>query len=89
MKQRVLACLLVVACARIVVAAQPAPATTKPKPDVLKSVTAPAGFEMTLFAQPPDVNYPTCLTATPRGECGIFFRSRNGRTSTAWRASSA
>ncbi|MEA2711544.1 MAG: hypothetical protein QOF78_4145 [Phycisphaerales bacterium] len=33
-----------------------------------KDVTAPAGFEMTLFAAPPEVNYPTCLTATPRGE---------------------
>jgi putative heme-binding domain-containing protein len=43
--------------------------TTRRSPDeVLKGVKAPAGFAMTLFAQPPEVNYPTCLTASPRGE---------------------
>jgi putative membrane-bound dehydrogenase-like protein len=26
------------------------------------------GFEATLFAEPPDVNYPTCLAAAPTGE---------------------
>jgi glucose/arabinose dehydrogenase len=35
---------------------------------VLKGVKAPAGFEMTLFAQPPEVNYPACLTTIPHGE---------------------
>jgi putative heme-binding domain-containing protein len=45
-----------------------APATRRSAAEVLKGVKAPAGFEMTLFAQPPEVNYPACLTATPRGE---------------------
>jgi putative membrane-bound dehydrogenase-like protein len=30
-------------------------------------VKAPPGFETTLFAGPPDVNYPTCLSSTPDG----------------------
>ena len=28
----------------------------------------PEGFETTLFAKPPDISYPTCLTAAPTGE---------------------
>src|SRR5215204_4846267 len=49
--------------------AQPTTApATKPNEKLLKGVTTPAGFDLTVFAQPPDVNYPTCLTATPRGE---------------------
>ena len=44
------------------------PATRRSSEQVLKGVKAPAGFEMTLFAQPPEVNYPACLTTTPRGE---------------------
>src|SRR5215207_8175517 len=38
---------------------------------ILKDVKPPAGFDMTLFAAPPDVNYPTCLAPTPRGEVFI------------------
>ncbi|MDQ3440345.1 MAG: HEAT repeat domain-containing protein, partial [Planctomycetota bacterium] len=45
-----------------------APTTRRAAAEVLKGVKPPAGFEMTLFAQPPEVNYPACLTATPRGE---------------------
>src|SRR5687768_14789178 len=44
------------------------PATRRSAEQVLKGVKAPAGFDMTLFAQPPEVNYPACLTTTPRGE---------------------
>ncbi|HEV2294676.1 MAG TPA: HEAT repeat domain-containing protein [Tepidisphaeraceae bacterium] len=44
------------------------PTTRRSADEVLDGVKAPAGFEMTLFAQPPEVNYPTCLTVTPRGE---------------------
>lgn len=42
--------------------------TTRSTAEVLKGVTTPAGFDLTLLAQPPDVNYPTCLTVSPRGE---------------------
>ena len=33
----------------------------------LDGVKVPAGFEATLFAAPPDVNYPTCVATTPEG----------------------
>lgn len=33
----------------------------------LSGVKAPTGFEVTLFAEPPAVNYPTCVAASPDG----------------------
>jgi putative heme-binding domain-containing protein len=41
--------------------------TTKPA-TLPPGVSAPAGFDVTLYAHPPDVNYPTCLTAKPNGD---------------------
>ncbi len=38
------------------------------KDGLLGEIKAPAGFEVTLFAKPPDVRYPTCLAAAPTGE---------------------
>ncbi len=35
---------------------------------LLKEIKSPPGFQVTLFAAPPDVHYPTCLTAAPTGE---------------------
>ena len=35
---------------------------------ILKGIKAPAGFELSVFASPPDVRYPTCLAASPSGE---------------------
>jgi putative membrane-bound dehydrogenase-like protein len=35
---------------------------------LLAGIKAPAGFDVTLFAAPPDVRYPTCLAAAPTGE---------------------
>ncbi len=35
---------------------------------ILRGIKAPAGFELTVFAAPPDVRYPTCLAASPSGE---------------------
>jgi putative heme-binding domain-containing protein len=35
---------------------------------LLGEIKAPAGFAVTLFAQPPDIRYPTCLAAAPTGE---------------------
>jgi len=35
---------------------------------ILKDIKAPAGFEVTAFAGPPEVRYPTCLAAAPTGE---------------------
>jgi len=34
----------------------------------LAEVKIPAGFEKTLFAAPPDISYPTCISAPPSGE---------------------
>jgi putative heme-binding domain-containing protein len=34
----------------------------------LAGIKVPPGFEVTLFAAPPEVRYPTCLAATPDGE---------------------
>ncbi len=34
----------------------------------LGEVKVPAGFEKTLFAGPPDISYPTCISASPSGE---------------------
>ncbi len=34
---------------------------------LLSGIKAPPGFEVTLFAAPPDVNYPTCLATSPEG----------------------
>ncbi|HEX7898895.1 MAG TPA: discoidin domain-containing protein [Planctomycetota bacterium] len=36
-------------------------------PDPLKGVKAPPEFDVTLFGEPPVVNYPVCLAATPDG----------------------
>src|SRR5690242_12299376 len=36
--------------------------------DLLKSVKAPPGWRVTVFAMPPQVNYPTCIDAAPTGE---------------------
>ncbi len=35
---------------------------------ILQGIKAPSGFEMTVFASPPDIRYPTCLAASPTGE---------------------
>ena len=34
----------------------------------LAEVKIPAGFDKTLFAAPPDISYPTCISASPGGE---------------------
>lgn len=34
---------------------------------LLAGIKAPPGFTVTIFAQPPDVGYPTCLAAAPDG----------------------
>ncbi len=39
--------------------------------DLLATVKAPVGFKVTIFARPPQVNYPTCLVAAPTGEVFI------------------
>lgn len=35
--------------------------------DLLKKVKAPEAFQTTIFAAPPDITYPTCITSTPDG----------------------
>ncbi len=34
----------------------------------LKTIKAPAGWNVSLFAAPPDVGYPTCLSTSPNGD---------------------
>ncbi len=36
--------------------------------DVPKNIKAPAGWNITMFAAPPDVGYPTCLSTAPNGD---------------------
>jgi putative heme-binding domain-containing protein len=38
---------------------------------LLKGIKAPPGFDVTLFAAPPDIHYPTCICTGPRGEVYI------------------
>jgi putative heme-binding domain-containing protein len=38
---------------------------------LLAGMKPPPGYELTMFAAPPEVNYPTCLTASPSGELFI------------------
>ncbi len=54
-------CLL---AARLAFAAD-APARTDA--DILKSIKLPAGYEATVFAMPPDLGYPTSVSAAPDG----------------------
>jgi putative membrane-bound dehydrogenase-like protein len=43
-----------------------------PTPEqLLQGIKAPPGFQVTLFAAPPEVNYPTCLACAPTGEVFI------------------
>jgi putative membrane-bound dehydrogenase-like protein len=35
--------------------------------NILRGIKAPEGFELSAFASPPDVRYPTCLAASPEG----------------------
>jgi putative heme-binding domain-containing protein len=49
-------------------APEPAPARAAVAKKIAASLKAPEGFELTVFAAPPDVNYPTCLAAGPTGE---------------------
>jgi putative membrane-bound dehydrogenase-like protein len=46
----------------------PVAAARKSASDVLRGIKAPPGFEVTAFAAPPEVRYPTCLAASPTGE---------------------
>ncbi len=48
------------------------PTDTPPSAEtLLKGIKAPPGFQVTLFAAPPEVNYPTCLACAPTGEVFI------------------
>ncbi len=48
--------------------ASAAPSSTTKPTTLPAGVSVPAGFDVTLYAHPPDVNYPTCLTAKPNGD---------------------
>jgi putative membrane-bound dehydrogenase-like protein len=52
------------------VVAAAAPPKLKPadKQGLLSRVQAPEGFRATLFAAPPNINYPACLASAPTGE---------------------
>lgn len=67
-------------------AADPAAARAAAAKKIAGSLKAPEGFELTVFAAPPDVNYPTVVAATPTGELfvgvdemGSLGRARGAR----------
>ncbi len=43
---------------------------------LLGEIKVPRGFNATMFAQPPDITYPTCLAASPTGELYVGVESR-------------
>src|SRR5262245_42255408 len=45
--------------------------------EILAEIKAPAGFQVKVFAAPPIVNYPTCVTAAHTGEIFVCV-DRNG-----------
>ena len=49
---------------------KPAPHTPTTQ-ELLNEVKVPKGFKVSIFAQPPEVNYPTCVTAAATGEVFI------------------
>jgi putative heme-binding domain-containing protein len=42
--------------------------TSTPNDATISDVTAPPGFDVTVFGKPPEVNYPVCITASMNGE---------------------
>lgn len=47
------------------------PATVPTSAELLNDIKVPKGFNVTIFAQPPEINYPTCVTAAATGEVYI------------------
>ena len=48
--------------------ADPVKATPDAQQQILSKLKTPAGFDLTVFASPPDVSYPTAVSASPTGE---------------------
>src|SRR6185312_5775269 len=48
--------------------ADPVKATSEAQQQIAKKLTPPAGFDLTVFASPPDASYPTAISASPRGD---------------------
>ena len=46
----------------------PLTATAESTKEMLAGIKAPAGFRVDIFAAPPEVNYPTCVTAALTGD---------------------
>jgi putative membrane-bound dehydrogenase-like protein len=44
------------------------PADAQRLANLLQGIKAPPGFDVTLFAAPPNISYPVCLAASPSGE---------------------
>lgn len=61
--------------------ARPLEITAKEAQQKERVVTAPEGFEVSLFAAPPEVNYPTAITATPTGDLFVAV-DKNGSLDT-------
>jgi putative heme-binding domain-containing protein len=68
---------LLLACLSVALACAPSPsaraADSKTIPPdnaakILSSIKAPAGFDMTVYASPPDIDYPTSISAAPNGD---------------------
>src|SRR5258705_12128701 len=52
----------------VLFAAPKPPAKPLDEQSILKGIKGPKDFDVTLFAAPPDVMYPTAVAATPTGE---------------------
>ncbi|HEY8750576.1 MAG TPA: HEAT repeat domain-containing protein [Tepidisphaeraceae bacterium] len=48
--------------------ADPVKATPEAQRQILNKLQAPKGFDLTVFASPPDASYPTAVSASPTGE---------------------
>src|SRR3954468_2994632 len=52
----------------VLFAAPKTPGKAMDEDAILKGIKYPAAFDVTVFAAPPDVMYPTAVAATPTGE---------------------
>ncbi|MEI6234486.1 MAG: HEAT repeat domain-containing protein [Planctomycetota bacterium] len=64
---------LVASCALLIAsgftcAGEKAPAPPSTPAEILKGVKVEKGFEVNVFASPPNVSYPVCISAAPTGE---------------------
>jgi putative heme-binding domain-containing protein len=65
--RHIFACVTVTIASVSAVFGDPIKATPEAQQKILNTLKAPAGFDLTVFASPPDASYPTALSASPSG----------------------